>query len=109
MSSKKNGKISKSDKSVSERKSPRRSTVETLAQRSSRVEEDAVGDDEVLAALAALDDGGIVEPYENHGVQAGSEDDEEDGDLSTAAVLERLRKKRMETQAFLSSRQEVGK
>lgn len=107
MSSKKHGKISKSDKSVSERKSPRRSTVETLAQRSSRVEEDAVGDDEVLAALAALDDGGIVEPYENHGVQAGSEDDEEDGDLSTAAVLERLRKKRMETQAFLSSRQEV--
>jgi hypothetical protein len=94
-------------------KSPRRSAAETLAKRSSRIkdEEDgvhAVGDEEVAAALAALDDGGIVEPYENHGGQAGRGDDDLEGELSAAAVLERLRKQRMETQAFLNSRQGIG-
>ena len=79
-----------------------------------------VGEEEVAAALAALDDGGIVEPYESNGgedvsksksvEQDGSDDDLDDldGELSTAAVLERLRKQRMETQEFLNSRQRQG-
>eukprot|EP00946_MAST-07B_sp_MAST-7B-sp1_P000520 g520.t1 len=108
------------------KKSDRRAPAESSAKESSRMKEEeeddvnGVGEEEVAAALAALDDGGIVEPYESNGgedvsksksvEQDGPDDDLDDldGELSTAAVLERLRKQRMETQEFLNSRQRQG-
>ena len=86
-----------------------------VAENSSRLkaEKDVqdIDDEEVVTALAALDDVGIVETvYESHGAKATENDvagqlkNEEDDDISTGVLLERLRQKRMETHEFLNSR-----
>ena len=69
-----------------------------------------IDDEEVITALAALDDVGMVQTtYESHGAKAVENDvaDEseevEDGDMSTSILLERLRQN-IETHEFLNSR-----